>query len=108
MSLKVYGVVAFLVAGVAFAGTPAENGIPPTGKAIKLFNGKNLNGFDTFLKTKGLNNDPEKVFQVEHNTVHVSGGEYGYIITKNEYGDYYLRTEFKWGAATHEPRAGKA
>jgi hypothetical protein len=82
--------------------------VPPTGKAIKLFNGKNLNGFDTFLKTKGLNNDPEKVFQVEHKTVHVSGGEYGYIITKNEYGDYYLRTEFKWGAATHEPRAGKA
>src|SRR5258708_5901383 len=28
---------------------------------IRLFNGRNLEGFDTFLKTKGLNNDPEKV-----------------------------------------------
>jgi len=32
---------------------------------IRLFNGRNLEGFDTFLKTKGLNNDPDKVFQVQ-------------------------------------------
>lgn len=81
---------------------------PPTAKPIKLFNGKNLDGFDTFLKTKGLNNDPEKVFTVDHNMVHVSGAEYGYIITRQDYGDYYLRAEFKWGDATHAPREGKA
>jgi hypothetical protein len=81
---------------------------PPTGKAIKLFNGKNLDGFDTFLRTKGLNNDPDQVFEVEHGVVHISGKEFGYIVSKSEYGDYYLRAEFKWGEATHEPRAGKA
>src|SRR6266849_6094695 len=32
---------------------------------IRLFNGRNLEGFDTFLKTKGLNNDPDKVFQAQ-------------------------------------------
>ena len=78
------------------------------GKAIRLFNGVNLDGFDTFLEKKGFNNDPDKVFQVHDRMVHISGAEYGYIITKEEYGDYYLRAEFKWGEATHPPRAGGA
>lgn len=74
----------------------------------RLFNGVNLDGFDTFLETKGLNNDPEKVFQVHDGVVHISGAEYGYIITKAEYENYYLRAEFKWGEATHPPRKGQA
>ena len=98
--------VIVFAAALAMAGSRIDT--PPTGKAIKLFNGKNLNGFDTFLRTKGLNNDPEKVFQVEHDIVHISGAEFGYMITKAEYGDYYLRAEFKWGEATHPPREGKA
>lgn len=82
--------------------------VPPTGKRIRLFNGKNFDGFDKFLRTKGVNNDPDNVFRVENGVIHVSGSEYGYIITKEEYENYYLRTEFKWGEATYEPRAGKA
>jgi hypothetical protein len=81
---------------------------PPTGKPIKLFNGKNLQGFDTFLRDKGLNNDPDHVFQVRNGMVHVSGTEYGYFITRQEYENYYLRLEFKWGEATHAPRQDKA
>jgi hypothetical protein len=108
MSLKRCGVFALLIAGAAFAGTPSEKAIPPAGKAIKLFNGKNLDGFDTFLKTKGVNKDPDKVFQVEHGIIHISGSEFGYIITKKEFSNYYLRAEFKWGEATHAPREGKA
>src|SRR5580704_9442798 len=75
---------------------------------IRLFNGRNLDGFDTFLKTKGLNNDPEKVFQVQDGMLHVSGGEYGYVITRQEYENYHLRAEFKWGESTYAPRAGRA
>ena len=71
---------------------------------VRLFNGKNLDGFDTFLQTKGLNNDPEKVFQVHDGMVHISGSEYGYIVTKQEYENYYLRAEFKWGEKTWPPR----
>jgi hypothetical protein len=78
------------------------------GGAVRLFNGVNLDGFDTYLQSKGLNNDPEKVFQVHDAMIHISGAEYGYIITKEEYGNYYLRAEFKWGEATHAPRAGQA
>lgn len=74
---------------------------------VRLFNGKNLDGFDTFLQTKGLNNDPDKVFTVHDGMVHISGSEYGYIVTKQEYGNYYLRAEFKWGEKTWPPREGK-
>ncbi|MGH9718648.1 MAG: 3-keto-disaccharide hydrolase, partial [Bryobacteraceae bacterium] len=70
----------------------------------RLFNGKDLSGFDTFLKDKGLNNDPEHVFRIHDGMVHVSGVEYGYFVTKGEYENYHLTLEFKWGDATHPPR----
>ena len=40
--------------------------------------------------------------------IHVSGKEFGYIITRQEYKNYYLRAEFKWGEGTFAPRAGQA
>ncbi len=94
---------ALLLATIAWA---AE--IPPAGEPIQLFNGKNLDGFYTFLRTKGANNDPDHVFQVHDGMIHISGAEFGYIITEKEYENYYLTAEFKWGGATHPPREGKA
>jgi Domain of Unknown Function (DUF1080) len=82
--------------------------IPSHKAAIVLFDGSNLNSFDTFLKIKGLNSDPDHVFQVENGVIHVSGKEMGYIITKQPYHDYYLRAEFKWGEGTYGEREGKA
>jgi hypothetical protein len=82
--------------------------IPPHGPAVVLFDGKDLSGFDTFLKSKGLNSDPEHVFKVEDGVVHISGTEFGYIITKQSFHDYYLRAEFKWGVGTFGERAGMA
>jgi hypothetical protein len=66
--------------------------IPPHGKLVKLFNGKDLTGFDTLLQSKGWNKDPDKVF----------------IVTQKEYENYYLRAEFKWGEKTYMDRVGKA
>src|ERR1700722_20734977 len=76
--------------------------------AIVLFDGSDLNHFDTFLKSKGLNSDPDHVFRVEDGVIHVSGKEMGYIITKRSYHDYYLRAEFKWGEGTYGEREGQA
>src|ERR1700728_4555319 len=81
--------------------------IPPHQAAVVLFNGKDLSNFDTFLKTKGLNSDPDHVFQVENGVVHVSGKEMGYIITKDSYHDFCLKAEFKWGEGTYGDREGK-
>lgn len=85
-----------------------EADIPPHGAAVVLFDGRDLGAFDTFIKDRGLNADPEHVFRVEAGTIHVSGKEFGYVITKKEFANYYLRAEFKWGEGTYAPREGKA
>jgi hypothetical protein len=91
----------------AVAGEGNSN-VPKHGAAVVLFEGGVPGNFDSFLKTKGLNNDPEHVFTFENGVIHVSGAEMGYLITKQEYANYYLRAEFKWGEATHAPREGMA
>ena len=53
-----------------------------------LFNGKDLNGWYSFLKTKGKNNDPEKIFSVEDGLLHISGKEFGYICTEKIYKNF--------------------
>jgi hypothetical protein len=77
-------------------------------KPIKLFNGKDLTHFYTFLKDSGKNNDPEKVFTVHDKMIHVSGKIFGYIMTEKEFENYHLVTEFKWGHDTWEPRKGRS
>jgi Domain of Unknown Function (DUF1080) len=70
----------------------------------QLFNGKNLDGWYSFLNTKGKNNDPEKVFLVENNMLHISGKEFGYIATDKIYSNFKLVAEFKWGVKKYPPR----
>ncbi len=102
-----YALSALLLLGtMAFAQSAPT--VPPHGKLKPLFNGKNFNGFDTLLQNHGINSDPDKVFQVESRELHISGKEFGGLVTKKEYGNYYLRAEFKWGEAMYAPRLGKA
>jgi len=82
--------------------------LPQYGKLLPLFNGKDLTGFDTLLEKQGINSDPNKVFQVEKGVLHISGQEFGGLVTQKEYENYYLRAEFKWGEKTYPPRDGKA
>src|SRR5262249_61218829 len=48
---------------------------------IKLFNGKDLTNFYTFLVKYGKNNDPEKVFTVQNGMIRVSGNVFGRLLT---------------------------
>ncbi len=75
---------------------------------INLFNGKNLDGWYTFIKDRGRDTDPKKVFQVQAGMIHVSGEEYGCITTNKEYSNYKLLVEFKWGEKTFAPRVDNA
>ncbi len=93
-----------LVYGQSAPGTA----IPKHKRAVVLFNGSNLSQFDTFLRGRGLNSDPEQVFKVEDGVIHVSGHEMGYIVTKQSFRRFYLRADFKWGEGTFIERAGQA
>lgn len=90
-------------------------------KMTSLFNGKDLTGWDTYLgpsfdtvKNKrdsipvGLNNDPQKVFSVvtmdDQPALRVSGQHFGGISTQQEYENYHLTLQFKWGQAKWPPR----
>ena len=88
----------------ARGGSPAGG----AGKTIKLFNGKNLDGFYTYTEKQGRNHDPNHVFTVQDGTIRVSGEELGYFATEAEYENYRLTAEFKWGEKTHAPREGLA
>ncbi|MGK2860653.1 MAG: 3-keto-disaccharide hydrolase [Chitinophagaceae bacterium] len=69
-----------------------------------LFNGNNLEGWYSFLTTKGKNNDPEKVFVIDNGLLHISGKEFGYICTEKTFNNFHLAAEFKWGEKKFPPR----
>lgn len=81
--------------------------ISPADGVIKLFNGQDLEGFYTWLKDT-MYDDPKKVFRVTDGMLHVTGDGLGSVTTKNEYRDYHLVLEFKWGTKTFAPREKRA
>jgi Domain of Unknown Function (DUF1080) len=83
---------------VFFNGYSQQNAMKP------LFNGKDLKGWYSFLKSKGKDNDPEKVFSVENGMIHITGKEFGYICYPKEYTNFHLVAEFKWGVKKYPPR----
>lgn len=82
----------------------AQASLQGTNKMRALFNGKDLDGWYSFIKTKGKNNDPDKIFRVENGLLHISGKEFGYISTNKIYKNFHLVAEFKWGMQKYPPR----
>ncbi|NOT75049.1 MAG: DUF1080 domain-containing protein [Cyclobacteriaceae bacterium] len=77
-------------------------------KKTYLFNGKDLNGWDTYvasaskeIPSPGINNDPDHVFSVVTidgaPALRISGESFAGISTKNEFENYHLTIQFKWG-----------
>jgi hypothetical protein len=81
-----------------------------------LFNGSDLKGWDTYLGPVrndsmnmvdsiplGLNHDPRHVFSVVTEdgqpAIRISGAHHGGISTQEEFSNFHLILEFKWGAA---------
>ena len=75
---------------------------------IRLFNGKDLDGWYSYLKDRGRDQDPQKVFTVADGMLRISGEEYGCVTSDKEYENYRLVMEFKWGEKTWGGRVDKA
>lgn len=92
--------LAYLCASLAAAADPPrQKPLSPSDKVIRLFNGKDLTGWYTWLKESGRD-DPKKVFTVDDGTIHVSGEGRGYLATEKPYKNYHLVVEYKWGQRT--------
>jgi hypothetical protein len=72
-------------------------------QAVKLFNGRDLDGWYTWLR-EARYDDPAHVFSVVNGLLRISGEQWGGVATRRAYRDYHLITEWKWGAKTWAPR----
>ena len=74
-----------------------------SGDPIFEFNHKDLTGLYTYTRKNKLE-DPLHVFTVKEGLLVISGDDFGAVTTKDEYSDYHLVTEWKWGGKTSAPR----
>ncbi|MCC6393434.1 MAG: DUF1080 domain-containing protein [Bryobacterales bacterium] len=91
----------FLLLGQCWA-APIEPARP-----VQLFNGRDLTGFYTWLRTNKYE-DPKHVFSVSNGLLRISGEEWGGLTTKEEYRNYRLIVEWKWGGPNLGERATKS
>ena len=97
----------FAIIFVRFIHHSERSNSHPDREVIKLFNGRNLDSWYTFIKDRGRDTDPEKVFTVQNGMIRISGEEYGCITTNEEFENYKIIVEFKWGSKTFPPREEK-
>ncbi len=101
-----------LLVSLAVAPAHAQQSAIRPDTTIHLFDGKSLEAFDTWLVDDHLK-DPLRVFTVVDQVdgapaIRISGERWGGLVTKREYRDYRLVTEFRWGLATWGDRRNAA
>ncbi len=107
---RIAAIVAFCIILQADAGAQK--------KWTPLFNGKDLTGWDTWLRPTdmvgyidsagqepiGLNKDPLNIFTIENGILRITGEVWGAITSKKSYSNYHLRFETKWGDLKYFPK----
>ena len=100
MNKKYFSIIVFLFTALLLKQEDAQKFKP-------LFNGKDISGWHSFLKTKGKSNDPDTVFSVRNGLLKITGKEFGYIVTDKTFTDFHLVVEFKWGEKKYPPRENR-
>lgn len=116
--------------GILWASNINQIKKPSTRKWTNLFEGEASKNWDIFIgaphktvkgldnidpksdgknaEPLGLNNDPKNVFTFKtidgEQVLHISGEIYGALTSKQEYDNYHLKLQFKWGENIWEPR----
>jgi hypothetical protein len=97
--------ILLIMTSVAFSQSQSKSDLK---NKVILFNGKNLDGWYTFVQNRGRGIDPKKVFTVQDGMIRISGEEWGGITSNEEFENYRLIVEFKWGEKTFAPRLENA
>lgn len=79
---------------------------------IKLFNGKNLDGWELAVQNPDANKNPKKYVQISDGIIHMYKDTdedekvpFGYMVTKDStFSNFYFEVEYKWGNKKFEPR----
>jgi hypothetical protein len=105
--MLIRALAAFVVALVIASPAAAQSS-----DVVRLFNGKDLTNFYTWL-VGDKRTDPDRVFTVLPDVdgapaIRISGQKFGGITTEKEYETYRLIVEFKWGTRTWAPRVERA
>jgi hypothetical protein len=98
--------VAWLPAGESVM-AQAKAPISPKDKPIVLFNGKDLKPFHTWMRDT-QHADPRRIFNVTTDqgtpVIYFTGDGYGGLVTNDEYTNYHLIAEYRWGVKTYGDR----
>lgn len=110
---KLIGIVCLFIvlSSTAFAHSNPKSdpeGEKPKPKKIALFNKQNLDNWYVFIQDRGRHQDPKGVFTVNDGILHITGEEWGCITTNEEYENYTLIMEYKWGEKTYGKRKAAA
>lgn len=106
---------------IVFAALLLSQNLASASDSKELFNGKNLEGWTSYLGPRydkdkkdfdgpavGANHDPYNVFDVVEidnaPAIRISGEVWGSLTSVDEYENYHLRLQFKWGEKRFVPR----
>ncbi len=74
------------------------------GEPVALFDGKDTAKWYTYLRDHGRDKDPNGNFTVRDGILHISGRDFGGLVTRDEYANYEVRLEYSWGSKVWPPR----
>ena len=115
VALRRLSALAVVSLGVLIACLPAGKSvlaqakapISPKDQPIVLFNGKDLKPFHTWMRDTQLA-DPRHIFNVATDqgrpVIYITGDGYGGLVTNDEYTNYHLIAEYRWGEKTYGDR----
>ena len=97
-----------MVSGFASTALARDDGADTNPQWVSLFNGKDLTGWQTYDIENGFNNDPQRIYSVVDEdgepAIRISGQILGGLVTREAFGNYRLRLQYKWGKKKWPPR----
>ena len=73
-------------------------------ETIKLFNGKDLSNWNFIISKNSIPAD--QVYYVKNGVINITGQPFGYMYTKEKYGDYKLHLEYRWPNGQEKANSG--